>query len=121
MEQDELAEVEVPGFDADSATVFCTTFSDTVILQVTNRALRVVDSTSMELLDQWQASDGEISMACANRTWILLATAGRRLHLLAVEEGKVREALGEAPGEVATALGEAMSGRVGFSGAAMIE
>ena len=36
-------------------------------------------------------------------------------------EGKVREALGEAPAEVATALGEAMSGRVGFSGAAMIE
>jgi hypothetical protein len=36
-------------------------------------------------------------------------------------EGKVREALGEASTEVATALGEAMSGRVGFSGAGMIE
>ena len=34
--------------------------------------------------------------------------------------GKV-SALGGASAEVATALGEAMSGRVGFSGAAMIE
>ena len=44
-----------------------------------------------------------------------------RSYVGAEYEGKVREALGEAPGEVATALGDAMSGRVGFSGAAMIE
>ncbi len=92
MLDDELSEVELPGFDADAATVFCTNFGDAHVLQATAAALRLVDVAGFGLLQEWRPPAGHaISMACVDEQYVLLATTGKQLHLLALRDGQLAE------------------------------
>lgn len=92
MLDDELSEVELPGFDAETATVFCANFGAGHVMQVTAVAVRLVDATSFELLEEWRAPAGNaISMACMDHTYALLATSGKQLYLFALEGSQLAE------------------------------
>jgi len=86
----ELAEVEIAGFDADSPTLYCASMArGQAIIQVTPRALRLIDSTTLSLVETWSPPDGSnISMACATDTHLLFATAGKKLRLFAVQSSR---------------------------------
>lgn len=85
MLDDELSEVELQGFDADAATVFCANLGPDNVVQVTAAALRLVDATRFELLQEWRAPAGNaISMACIDQKYALLAAAGKQLYLFAL-------------------------------------
>ena len=90
-EEDELGEVDVDGFDGLSPTVYCASLP-AGMAQVCPSSLRLVDATSLALLAEWRPPAGSaISMACAERGHVLLATGGRQLHLLRVEGGQWAE------------------------------
>ena len=92
MLDDELSEVELPGFDADTATVFCANFGACHVVQATALALRLVDATSFELLEEWRAPAGNaISMACTDQKYALLATTGKQLYLFALVGSQLAE------------------------------
>jgi len=88
MLDDELGEVELPGFDADAATVHCSNLGEAHVLQATASGLRLVAVDGMALLHEWRAPAGhEISMACVDARHVLLATTGKQLFLFALDEG----------------------------------
>lgn len=89
MVEDELGEVELPGFDADAATVYCSNLGEAHVLQATASALRLVAVEGMSLLHEWRAPDGhQISMACVDAEHVLLATTGKQLFLFQLHKGE---------------------------------
>jgi len=82
---EELGEVEIEGFDAESPTIYCATLcGGNALVQVTPSAVRLVDSSTLLLLDTWQPSNNVvITMGDAAGSSLLLATAGGGLVLLA--------------------------------------
>ncbi|KAL1525255.1 hypothetical protein AB1Y20_020120 [Prymnesium parvum] len=92
MEDDELGEVEIDGFDAQRPTVFCGRLPNAGVVQVSSASLRLLDSTTLALRAEWHPPMGSaISMACSDDTCVLLATAGRSLFLMNVVNGKWAE------------------------------
>ena len=80
-------QVELPGFDADAATVYCSNLGEAHVLQATASALRLVAMEGMALLHEWRAPDGhQISMACVDAEHVLLATTGKQLFLFQLHE-----------------------------------
>ncbi|XP_072969615.1 DNA damage-binding protein 1 [Typha angustifolia] len=90
--EDELEETEIEGFDAQTQTLFCQNAMHDQLVQVTANSVRLVSSTSRELLDQWNAPSGfSINVASANATQVLLATGGGHLVYLEIEKAKLVE------------------------------
>ncbi|XP_038978806.1 DNA damage-binding protein 1a [Phoenix dactylifera] len=83
---DELEETEIEGFYAQAQTLFCYNAMHDQLVQVTANSVRLVSSTSRELLDQWNAPSGfSVNVATANASQVLLATGGG--HLVYIEIG----------------------------------
>ena len=51
-------QVELPGFDADAATVYCSNLGEAHVLQATAAALRLVAVDGMVLRHEWRVPDG---------------------------------------------------------------
>lgn len=84
-----LDETEIAGFDAEAQTLCCGNMIGDVIVQVTHSGARLV-SCDGRLLDEWKPSSGsEILSAKCNRTQILIAEAGGKLHRLSATNGKL--------------------------------
>ena len=102
---------------ADSAGALCLALVKSLAPKLGDAAAAAAGPTPAEV-----GKDAEPEPRDARALAMCVAALRRfRSYVGAEYEGKVREALGGASTEVATALGEAMSGRVGFSGAGMIE
>ena len=87
-DDDEIGEVELPGFDAECATLHCSDFGNGAVVQVTTRGARLLDASTMALASEWAPADGaSISLACADGERLLVATAGRKLVMLTVTGG----------------------------------
>ena len=87
-DDDEIGEVELPGFDAECATLHCSDFGNGAVVQVTTRGARLLDASTMALASEWSPADGaSISLACADGERLLVATAGRKLVMLTVAGG----------------------------------
>ncbi|KAK1280307.1 DNA damage-binding protein 1 [Acorus gramineus] len=89
---DELEETEIEGFDSQTQTLFCGDAVHNQLVQVTANAVRLVSSSSRQLLHQWVAPTGfSINVATANATQVLLATGGGKLVYLEIGDGKLTE------------------------------
>ncbi|KAG1365035.1 DNA damage-binding protein 1 [Cocos nucifera] len=69
---DELEETEIEGFYAQAQTLFCHNAVHDQLVQVTANSVRLVSSTSRDLLDQWKAPSGfSVNVATANASQAL--------------------------------------------------
>ncbi|XP_010941529.1 DNA damage-binding protein 1a [Elaeis guineensis] len=90
---DELEETEIEGFYAQAQTLFCHNAMHDQLVQVTANSVRLVSSTSRDLLDQWNAPSGfSVNVATANASQVLLATGGGHLVYIEIGNGKLVEA-----------------------------
>ncbi|KAH7654344.1 DNA damage-binding protein 1 [Dioscorea alata] len=90
--EDELEETEIEGFYAQAQTLFCQNAINDQLVQVTSGSVRLVSSTSRELLDEWHApSTFSVNVATANASQVLLATGGGHLVYLEIGVGKLSE------------------------------
>lgn len=90
--EDELEETEIEGFYAQAQTLFCQNAINDQLVQVTSGSVRLVSSTSRELLDEWHAPSAfSVNVATANASQVLLATGGGHLVYLEIGVGKLRE------------------------------
>ncbi|MQL89140.1 hypothetical protein Taro_021718 [Colocasia esculenta] len=89
---DELEETEIEGFYAQAQTLFCQNAIHDQLVQVTAGSVRLVSSTTRELLDEWHAPSGfSINVATANASQVLLATGGGHLVYLEIGNGRLTE------------------------------
>ncbi|KAJ6840719.1 DNA damage-binding protein 1a [Iris pallida] len=90
--EDELEETEIEGFYAQAQTLFCQNAINDQLVQVTANSVRLVSSTSRELLNQWTAPSGfSVNVATANASQVLLATGGGHLVYLEIGIGTMTE------------------------------
>ncbi|KAK2438447.1 DNA damage-binding protein 1a [Trifolium repens] len=90
--EDELEETEIEGFSSQVQTLFCHDAVHNQLVQVTSNSVRLVSSTTRELLNEWNApSDYSVNVATANATQVLLATGGGHLVYLEIGDGIVQE------------------------------
>ncbi|KAF8391008.1 hypothetical protein HHK36_023308 [Tetracentron sinense] len=89
---DELEETEIEGFYSQVQTLFCHDAVHNQLVQVTASSVRLVSSTSRELLNEWNAPSGfSVNVATANATQVLLATGGGHLVYLEIGDGVLTE------------------------------
>ncbi|WOL18645.1 DNA damage-binding protein 1 [Canna indica] len=89
---DELEESEIEGFCAEVQTLFCQNAIDDQLVQVTANSVRLVSSTTRELLHEWNAPSGySVNVATANACQVLLATGGGHLVYLEISDKKLVE------------------------------
>ncbi|TYI95433.1 hypothetical protein E1A91_D02G279500v1 [Gossypium mustelinum] len=90
--EDELEETEIEGFNSQVQTLFCHDAVYNQLVQVTSSSVRLVSSTSRELLNEWHAPSGySVNVATANATQVLLATGGGHLVYLEIGDGTLTE------------------------------
>ncbi|XP_077229211.1 DNA damage-binding protein 1 [Tasmannia lanceolata] len=90
--EDELEETEIEGFYSQAQTLFCQDAIHDQLVQVTAGSVRLVSSTSRELLNEWKAPTGfSVNVATANASQVLLATGGGHLVYLEIGDGKLTE------------------------------
>ncbi|CAJ2677173.1 DNA damage-binding protein 1 [Trifolium pratense] len=90
--EDELEETEIEGFCSQVQTLFCHDAVHNQLVQVTSNSVRLVSSTTRELLNEWNApSDYSVNVATANATQVLLATGGGHLVYLEIGDGILQE------------------------------
>uniref|UniRef100_A0A1D1YWE8 DNA damage-binding protein 1 n=2 Tax=Anthurium amnicola TaxID=1678845 RepID=A0A1D1YWE8_9ARAE len=89
---DELEETEIEGFYSQAQTLFCQNAVNDQLVQVTASSVRLVSSTTRELLDEWNAPSGfSVNVATANASQVLLATGGGHLVYLEIGNGRLTE------------------------------
>eukprot|EP00123_Amoebidium_parasiticum_P014344 comp22455_c0_seq3/m.33753 comp22455_c0_seq3/g.33753 ORF comp22455_c0_seq3/g.33753 comp22455_c0_seq3/m.33753 type:complete len:759 (-) comp22455_c0_seq3:20-2296(-) len=104
LEQDgELEMIDVPGFVADTPTIYCGSVVDDGMLQVTPRGVRLASASTRQLLSEWTVpGDRSVTVAACNGTDLLLGIGGHHIAYLTVAGGTVREvAVRAMPHEVA--------------------
>ncbi|XP_050221597.1 DNA damage-binding protein 1 [Mercurialis annua] len=90
--EDELEETEIEGFCSQVQTLFCHFAVYNQLVQVTSSSVRLVSSTTRELLNEWKApQDYSINVATANATQVLVATGGGHLVYLEIGDGVLTE------------------------------
>ncbi|KAJ6836683.1 DNA damage-binding protein 1a [Iris pallida] len=90
--EDELEETDIEGFYAQAQTLFCQNAVNDQLVQVTANSVRLVSSTSRELLNHWTAPSGfSVNVATANASQVLLATGGGHLVYLEIGIGSLTE------------------------------
>lgn len=90
--EDELEETEIEGFCSNVKTLFCHDAAYDQLVQVTSSTVRLVNSATRELRNEWFAPAGySINVATANVTQVLLATGGGHLIYLEIGDGVLTE------------------------------
>ena len=86
---EEVEETEIPGFLSDQQTFYTGNVSNSLIVQVTPSAVRLVSAESMQMVDEWKApGDRVISVCGCNGAQIVCAT-GPILFYIEVREDKL--------------------------------
>ncbi|KAM3349701.1 hypothetical protein ACQJBY_022539 [Aegilops geniculata] len=90
--ENKLVETPIEGFDSETQTLVCESAIHNQLIQVTAQSVRLVSSTSRDLLDQWFAPTGfPVNVAAANACQVLLATGGFHLIYLEITNSKLVE------------------------------
>jgi DNA damage-binding protein 1 len=91
IEDEQLDEVELKAFD-QTQTLFCCNVINDLILQITANNARLVSNDGQTLVSTWSPPSGvTISVAHANATQALIATAGCKLVLLSIENRELKQ------------------------------
>ncbi|GKE14731.1 DNA damage-binding protein 1, partial [Tanacetum coccineum] len=92
LQEDELEETEIEGFNSQVQTLFCHDAVHIQLVQVTSSSVRSVSSITRELKHEWHApADYSINVATANTTQVLLATRVGHLVYLEIGDGLLVE------------------------------
>eukprot|EP01027_Heterolobosea_sp_BB2_P002893 GEZU01004339.1.p1 GENE.GEZU01004339.1~~GEZU01004339.1.p1 ORF type:complete len:703 (-),score=229.06 GEZU01004339.1:788-2896(-) len=92
IEENELGETEIPGFDSSSQTILCKNVAGDCWVQVTDKAIRLVDCTTLELVHHWNPPPGmSINVASINPTQIVVATGGGNLVYIEIRDMQLVE------------------------------
>nr|XP_016437271.1 PREDICTED: DNA damage-binding protein 1-like [Nicotiana tabacum] len=87
-----LGETLIEGFNSEDQTLFCHDAVYNQLVQVTPNSVRLVSSTSRDLIDEWFAPDScSLTVATANATQVLLATSVDLLVCLKIGDGFLEE------------------------------
>ncbi|KAF7029677.1 hypothetical protein CFC21_041363 [Triticum aestivum] len=90
--ENKLVETPIEGFNSETQTLVCESAIHNQLIQVTAQSVRLVSSTSRDLLDQWFAPTGfPVNVAAANACQVLLATGGFHLIYLEITNSKLVE------------------------------
>ncbi|CAN6454562.1 unnamed protein product [Victoria cruziana] len=90
--EDELEETVIDGFISEVQTLYCQNIIHNQLVQVTSGCVRLVNSLTRELVNEWKSPSGfSINVATANATQVLLATGGGHLVYLEVGNGTIME------------------------------
>jgi DNA damage-binding protein 1 len=91
MAGEELEETEVVGFVQDQQTLYCGNVVNNHFIQVTPKGVYLVDAIKQQLVDKWTPPKGSlINVSSCNTRQILVTTGGKRLHLLEIDNSKLR-------------------------------
>lgn len=89
--------IEPTGFDLQIRTVLCANVSYDLIIQVTRRSIRLIDSATLELVSRWDLKSNDqifkaththdtVIVAESNNVYMFQITASRKLELRRVEK-----------------------------------
>lgn len=84
IEAEELAEIEISGFDAKSPSLFCGNMLGGTLVQVTASGARLVDCSSFALLHEYRTNKN-ITVAKGNHSQLVVALSGGGLVYLEVQ------------------------------------
>lgn len=88
---EEVEETELAGFDSDKQTFLCANVSHSQILQVTQSAVRLINTDSRALVSEWKhPSMKNISLASCNTAQVIIAV-GSELFLINILPGELRQ------------------------------
>lgn len=88
IDDEEIAETEIPGFLGDSESLFCGNMINDLLLQVVSHSVRLVDGSTLQLIDEYfpslptsSSQSSVISVASANTEQVLLACGNTCVYL----------------------------------------
>ncbi|EFC49032.1 damage-specific DNA binding protein 1 [Naegleria gruberi] len=91
VDNEEIGEAKIPGFDVDSTTVLCDTVIGNNYLQVTDKTARLVSSHTLELIDEWKPSSGTISLAASNPTQLVVSLGEGKLVYIEISAQSLKQ------------------------------
>ena len=90
--QDELDEIDVPGFECSTQTLLCANATGNQLLQVTPSAVVLADAATRQQAAAWHPPAGStVTIAVADGNQLLLGVGGGNLVYLEVRQGALHE------------------------------
>ena len=86
IENEEMNEVEMPGFLCDTSTLYCGNVYGNKLVQVVDRSIRLLDSSSLELIQEIDVSPKCITLATGNLQQLVVCISGGEIILYALNE-----------------------------------
>ncbi|CAF4245853.1 unnamed protein product, partial [Rotaria sp. Silwood2] len=73
LQNDEIEEIELPAFDFQHQTLFCTNVTSNQYIQITTYSIRLIGNNGQDLLTEWKNENNEITVASSNQTQCVCA------------------------------------------------
>ena len=80
IENEEMGEIEIPGFRSQQQTLYCSNVIGNMILQVTSNTVSLIDIESMQILHEFKPPN-VITIATSNLEQVVIAVAGQMIYL----------------------------------------
>eukprot|EP00111_Clytia_hemisphaerica_P011207 TCONS_00032834-protein len=88
---EEVEEIELPGFDADKQTAFCANVHYDQVIQVTEDSVRLIKCSKKALVCEWKHEGGKhISIATAQKKQLVLAV-GKEVFHFEIEDENLKQ------------------------------
>lgn len=86
IEDENMDETEIPGFDANTATLHASNVVNDHMIQVTRAKVKLVNCATLKCVDTWEVPDADvrITMASSSAEQVLVALAGGKLCYLEI-------------------------------------
>ncbi|CAF1555514.1 unnamed protein product, partial [Rotaria sordida] len=90
LQNDEIEEIELPAFDFQHQTLFCTNVTSNQYLQITTYSIRLIGNNGQNLLLEWKNENNEITVASSNQTQCVCAI-GNELFYFEIGPASLKE------------------------------
>ncbi|CAF3432385.1 unnamed protein product [Rotaria sp. Silwood1] len=90
LQHDEIEEIELPAFDFQHQTLFCTNVTSNQYLQITTYSIRLIGNHGQDLLIEWKNENNEITVASSNQTQCVCAI-GNKLFYFEIGPASLKE------------------------------
>ena len=77
LQNDEIEEVELSGFDFQHQTLFCSNVISNQYLQITTHSIRLIGNHGKDLLVEWKHDSNEITVGSSNSTQCVCASGNQ--------------------------------------------
>jgi DNA damage-binding protein 1 len=90
LQNDEIEQVELTGFDYQHQTLFCTNVISNQYLQITTYSIRLIGNNGQDLIIEWKNNNNEITVASSNKTQCVCAS-GNELFYFEISLSSLKE------------------------------